>query len=438
MEEKIMAPEIVGYLGFIVLFILMAIGLPIGVCMGIVGFSGLLIILPSQAAFAKMAIAPFDLVSSYTFATLPLFVLMGEVLLATGQGGNLYRIAKKGFGRVPGGLAIATIAGCAAFGAVCASAIATAVTMALVALPEMKKAKYDNALANGSLAAGGPIGSLIPPSGILIIYGIITENSISQLFVGGIVPGIMVAASYIIMILIRCKLNPKLGPPGEKTPVKEKIKALGEIWELGLLIIITIGGLIAGFFTATEAGAIGAFGAFFCAFIRGKLNWTKVKESMVGTMKTAGMIYGVLIGAIIFNFFCAASNLPTHLSTWVAGFNLPPMGIMIVIVVIYLIMGALMDESSIQLLTLPIFYPLVMSLGFDPIWFGVIQCKLLNIGMIAPPVGITVFVIAGMDKTVPMSTVYRGVMWFIFCDIITLTLFMAFPQIILWLPNLMK
>ncbi|MBN2401767.1 MAG: TRAP transporter large permease subunit [Spirochaetes bacterium] len=433
-----MAPETVGYFGFIVLFILMAIGLPIGVCMGIVGFGGLLLILPAQAAFLKMAVTPFDLVSSYTFATLPLFILMGEILFKTGQGANLYSIAKKGFGRVPGGLAIATIAGCAAFGAVSASAIATAVTMALVALPEMKKAKYQDALANGSLAAGGPIGSLIPPSGILIIYGIITENSIAQLFVAGIIPGILVGGSYVIMILIRCALNPKLGPPGEKVPIIEKIKSLSSVWEIGLLVIITMGGLIGGFFTATEAGGVGAFGALLCAAIRKKLSWTVIKEAMIGAMKTSGMIYGVLIGAMIFNYFCAASNLPGHLSNWVAGFALPPMGIMIIIVIIYLIMGALMDEASIQLLTLPIFYPLVMSLGFDPIWFGVIQCKLLNIGMIAPPVGITVFIIAGLDKTVPMTTVYRGVMWFILCDMITMTLFMAFPQIILWLPNILK
>jgi C4-dicarboxylate transporter DctM subunit len=433
-----MSAETIGYLGFVVLFILMAIGLPIGVCMGIVGFVGMCFILPFQAAVVKMAITPYDLVSSYTFATLPLFILMGHVVLATGQGGTLFKVAKKWFGRTPGGLAMATIAGCAAFGAVCASAIATAVTLALVALPEMKKSNYDTALANGSLAAGGPIGSLIPPSGILIIYGIITENSIAQLFIGGIIPGIMVALSYILMIGIRCWIKPELGPPGERVSVIDKFKSLGEIWELVLLMIFTIGGIIVGVFTATEAGAVGAFGAFVSAFIRGKLTWAKTKEAFLESMKTAGMIYGVLVGAMIFNYFCAASNLPEHLSTWVAGFNLPPMGIMIVIVTIYLVMGALMDEASIQLLTLPIFYPLVMKLGFDPIWFGVIQCKLLNIGMIAPPVGITVFVIAGLDKTVPMSTVYRGVMWFIFCDMFTLGAMMYWPQIITWLPSFVK
>jgi C4-dicarboxylate transporter DctM subunit len=433
-----MSSEMIGYLGFIVLFILMAIGLPIGVCMGIVGFVGMCFILPLQAAVVKMAITPYDLVSSYTFATLPLFILMGHVILATGQGGTLFQVAKKWFGRTPGGLAMATIAGCAAFGAVCSSAIATAVTLALVALPEMKKANYDTALANGSLAAGGPIGSLIPPSGILIIYGIITENSIAQLFIGGIIPGILVSVSYILMIGIRCWINPKLGPPQEQVPVIDKIKSLWEIWELVLLMIFTIGGIIIGIFTATEAGAVGAFGAFVSALVRRKLTWAKTKEAFIESMKTSGMIYGVLVGAMIFNYFCAASNLPEHLSTWVAGFSLPPMGIMTIIVIIYLIMGALMDEASIQLLTLPIFYPLVMKLGFDPIWFGVIQCKLLNIGMIAPPVGITVFIIAGLDKTVPMATVYRGVMWFIFCDMFTLGAMMYWPSIITWLPSFVK
>jgi C4-dicarboxylate transporter DctM subunit len=433
-----MSSELIGGLGFVALFVLMAIGLPIGVCMGIVGFAGLAMILPLQAAIAKMAITPYDLVSSYTFATLPLFILMGSVLLATGQGGNLFRIAKKWFGRTPGGLAMAAIAACAMFGAVCASAIATAVTMALVALPELKKNNYDTALANGCLAAGGPIGSLIPPSGILIIYGIITENSIAQLFVGGIIPGILVSLVYIAMIGIRCYIKPELGPPGEKVAIIEKIKSLAEVWELILLVIVTIGGLIIGVFTATEAGAMGAFGAFVSAFIRGKLTWAKTKEAFIDSMKTSGMIYGVLVGAMIFNYFCAASNLPEHLTNWVAGFNLPPMGIMTVIVIIYIILGALMDESSIQLLTLPIFYPLVMKLGFDPIWFGVIQCKLLNIGMIAPPVGITVFVIAGLDKTVPMSTVYRGVMWFIYCDILIMAALMYWPGLITWLPSVIK
>jgi len=432
-----MSSEVIGGLGFAVLFILMAIGVPIGVSMGIVGFAGLAMILPFKAAIAKMAITPYDLISSYTFATIPLFTLMGTVIFSTGQGSNIFAIARKWFGRTPGGLAMATVAACALFGAVCASAIATAVTMALVALPALKEYKYDTGLANGSLAAGGPIGSLIPPSGILLIYGIITENSIAQLFVGGIIPGIIVAGSYILMILIRCTIKPELGPPGPAVPIIEKIKSLGEIWEIICLGILSIGGLTVGLFTATEAGAVGAAGAFISAAIRKKLTWANTKQAFLSAMESSGMIFGVIVGAMIFNYFCAASNLPEHLTNWVAGFNLPPMGIMIVIVVIYIILGALMDESSIQLLTIPIFYPLILKLGFDPIWFGVIQCKLLNIGMIAPPVGITVFVIAGLDKTVPMATVYRGVMWFIFCDILVMAALLAWPGLVTWLPSLM-
>lgn len=433
-----MSPETIGAYGFLVLFVFMAAGLPIGVAMGMVGFFGLTLILPAQAAFAKMAIAPFDLVSSYTFATLPLFLLMGHVLLATGQGGTLFSVAKKWFGRIPGGLAMATVAGCAAFGAVCASSIATAVTMGLVAIPEMKKAKYDGGFANGTVAAGGTIGSLIPPSGFMIIYGILTENSIAKLFVGGIIPGIIVSISYILMIGIRCFMKQELGPPGEKVRVKEKLKTLQEIWEIILLGAVSIGGLIIGIFTSTEAGAVGAFGAFLSAIVRRKLTWAKTKEAVLETMKTAGMIYAVLIGATLFNYFMAASNLPEHLFNLVTGFKLSAMGVMTILVIIYVIMGALLDETSTQLLTIPIFYPLIVKLGFDPIWFGVMQARLLQIGMIAPPVGINVFVIAGLDKTVPMGDVYRGVIQFLFMDMITLAVFMIWPQTILLLPNLLK
>jgi len=433
-----MSPETVGIYGFLILFVLMAAGLPIGVSMGIIGFSGLLLILPAQAALAKMAIAPYDLVSSYTFATLPMFLLMGHVLLATGQGGTLFTVAKKWFGRVPGGLAMATVAGCAAFGAVCASSIATAVTLGLVAIPEMKKAKYDGGFANGTVAAGGTIGSLIPPSGFMIIYGILTENSIAKLFVGGIIPGIIVSISYIIMIGIRCLIKPELGPPGEKVSIKEKLKSLQDIWEIIALGAVSIGGLLIGVFTSTEAGAVGAFGAFLSAIARRKLTWAKTKEAVLETMKTAGMIYAVLIGATLFNYFMAASNLPEHLFNWITSFNLTPMGVMTFLVIIYIIMGALMDETSTQLLTIPIFYPLILKLGFDPIWFGVLQARLLQIGMIAPPVGINVFVIAGLDKTVPMTTVYKGVIPFLFMDMITLAVFMIWPQTILWLPSLVR
>jgi C4-dicarboxylate transporter DctM subunit len=433
-----MSPEMVGALGFAVLFVFLAAGMPIGVGMGVVGFVGLCLTLSFPAAMTKMAIAPFELVSNYTFASLPLFLLMGHAILSSGQGATMFEISRKWFGRVPGGLAMATIVASAGFGAVCASALATSITMGLVAMPEMKKRNYDPALLAGTVAVGGAAGGLIPPSNFLLIYGIMTENSIAKLFVAGIIPGSIVALSYLLVVALRCWRNPKLGPPAGRYSMKEKIFGLKDIWELVALVIFTIGGLVVGIFTSTEAGAVGAAGAFLSAAARGKLTWKSFSEAVLETMKTSGMVYAILIGAVIFNFFCAASGLPTALSEWVAGLKVAPFAIMTVIVVIYLIMGALMDEVSIQLLTIPVFYPLVMSLGFDPIWFGCIQCRLLEIGMIAPPVGISVFVVSGLDKSIGMARVFKGVLWFLVADVITMATFMYWPEIITYLPNLMR
>ena len=433
-----MSPELIGVLGFATLFVFLASGMPIGVGMGIVGALGLCMTLSVPAAITKMATAPFELVSNYTFASLPLFLLMGHAIFSSGQGGSMFKSASKWFGRVPGGLAMATVAACALFGAVSASSVATAVTMGLVALPEMKKRNYDAALATGVVAAGGTIGSLIPPSSYLLIYGILTENSIAKLFAGGVIPGIIVSASYVIAIGVRCWKKPALGPHAGRYSIKEKIASLKDIWEIMALGVFAIGGLIVGLFTATEAGAVGAGGAFLSAAIRRKLTWKSFSEAVLDTMTTTGMIYAILIGAFIFNYFCAASRLPTVLAQWVAGMALPPEGIMVVVIVIYLVLGCLMDAPSIQMLTTPIFYPVVMSLGFDPIWFGVIQCRLLEVGLITPPMGMNVYVVAGLDKSIPMTTVFRGISWFLIMDVVTLAMFVVWPRIITFLPSLMK
>uniref|UniRef100_A0A7C2K0T8 TRAP transporter large permease subunit n=1 Tax=candidate division WOR-3 bacterium TaxID=2052148 RepID=A0A7C2K0T8_UNCW3 len=432
-----MIPEVIGAFGFLLLFLLLAAGVPIGVSMGISGFLGLLFLLPPKAVIAKMAIVPFELVSSYTFATLPLFFLMGQVIFATGQGGNFYEVSRKWFGRIKGGLAMATIAACAGFGAVTASSIACAVTIGQIAYSEMKKNNYDEKLIFGSIAAGGTLGSLIPPSGFLLIYGIITENSISKLFMGGILPGIICAFSYIFVIAIVSILNPKIAPPASRFKIWEKITSLKKVWELILLIIFCIGGLVVGIFTATEAGAVGALGAFLSAIMRKKLTLEIAKKALIDTMKSSGMIFSILIGAMIFNYFCAASNLPEHLANWIMGLELSPLGIIGIIIVVYLILGALMDEASIQLITLPIIYPVIIKLGFDPIWFGVMQARLLQIGMIIPPIAIIDFILAGMFK-VPLTIIYKGVIPFLMIDMVTLTLFTVFPQIILWLPSIAK
>jgi C4-dicarboxylate transporter DctM subunit len=432
------SPELIGVLGFIALFVFLAAGMPVGVGMGVVGAVGLCLTLSVPAAVTKMATAPFELVSNYTFASLPLFLLMGHAIFSSGQGESMFKAASKWFGRVPGGLAMATVAACALFGAVSASSVATAVTMGLVALPEMQKRKYDSSLAAGVVAAGGTIGSLIPPSNYLLIYGILTENSIARLFAGGVIPGIVVSASYVISIAVRCWKNPRMGPHAGRHTMTEKFRALGDVWEIGALAIFAIGGLIIGIFTATEAGAVGAAGAFLSAAIRGKLTWKSFSAAVLDTLTTTGMIYAILIGAFIFNYFCAATRLPTALAEWVAGMALPAEGIMVVIVVIYLILGCLMDAPSIQMLTTPIFYPLVTGLGFDPIWFGVVQCRLLEVGLITPPMGMNVYVVAGLDKSVPLTKVFRGISWFLLMDIVTLAAFIAWPKVITFLPGLMK
>jgi len=433
-----MSPELTGILGFIMLFVFLAAGMPIGVGMGVVGAIGLCMTLSVPAAITKMATAPFELVSNYTFASLPLFLLMGHAIFSSGQGESMFKAAAKWFGRIPGGLAMATVAACALFGAVSASSVATAVTMGLVAMPEMKRRNYDSALATGVVAAGGTIGSLIPPSNYLLIYGILTENSIGKLFAGGVIPGIIVSFSYIVAIAVRCWKKPVLGPHAGRHSMKEKILALGDVWEIIALAVFAIGGLIVGMFTATEAGAVGAAGAFLSSAVRRKLTWKSFSEAVLDTMTTTGMIYAILIGAFVFNYFCAATRLPTVLAEWVAGMALPVEGIMLVIVVIYLILGSLMDAPSIQMLTTPIFYPLVMNLGFDPIWFGVVQCRILEVGLITPPMGMNVYVVAGLDKSIPMTTVFRGIVWFLVMDIVTLAVFVFWPQVITFLPSLMK
>lgn len=432
-----MSLEMIGVLGFISLFVMLALGMPIGVGMGVVGVVGMGLTLSSQAAFTKLASTPFELISNYTFTSLPLFLLMGHMIFSSGQGENLFKVAAKWFGRTPGGLAMATVAACAFFGAVSASSVATAMTMGLVALPAMKQRGYDSSLATGSIAAGGTIGSLIPPSSYLIIYGILTETSISRLFAAAIIPGIIVTVSYVIIIGIRCFRNPKLGPHAGKHTISEKIIALRDVWEIIALSVFAIGGLIIGIFTATEAGAIGAGGAFVSAAVRGKLTWKNFSKAVLDTMSTTGMLYAVLIGAFLFNYFCAASDLPTALSEWVTDLSLPPEGIMVVIVIIYLMLGAIMDAPSIQMLTTAIFFPVVVGLGYDPLWFGVIQCRVLEVGLISPPIGMNVYVVAGLDKDIPMTTVFKGIFPFIVGDLITMSIFVAFPAVITYLPNLL-
>jgi C4-dicarboxylate transporter DctM subunit len=434
------SPIEIGIIGFLALFGLMILGMPIGFALGLVGFAGMLALFPFQAAMIKMATVPFDIMSSYALAVLPLFLLMANVFLVAGFGSDLFRVASKWMGHYRGGLAMATILAASGFAACTGSALATASTMTLVALPEMDRLGYNRKFATGAVCAGGTIGSLVPPSAMFIMYGILTENSIGTLFVAALVPAVLTALSYLLTIYIQCRLDPSLGPPSQRVPVGERIASLKDCWEILFLACFIFGGMVLGWFTATEAGAVGAVGSVLLAMLRRRLTLAGLTKAFKTTMRTTGLIYGIIIGAFLFNAFCARSNIPSAIGEWAGGLPVPPWAIVCVVTVIYIIMGALMDEPSIQVLTIPIFYPLLVNvLGYDPIWFGVIQVRLLEIGLIAPPVGMVCFVVAGMEKErISLQDVYRGVMPYIYMELITMPIFLFLPQITLWLPRVMK
>lgn len=431
-----MDPVTIGLIGFVVLFALLAVGLPIGAGMALIGFFGVWFITSGTAAFVKLALVPFQVATDYSLAVLPLFVLMAQVVFVTGMGKDLFNLAAKWLGRLPGGVAQAAVAGSAGFAAVSASSIATCSTMGLVAIPEMKRLNYDPALSTGSVAAGGSMGVLIPPSGALIIFGILTQTSIGKLFAAGIIPGILEAVFYMIVITIMCTWRPRLGPKAEKTTFREKLAAFKGCGEVIVLAGFVLTGIVVGWFTATEAGAIGAFGAIIIALVTKRLTWGKMKSAIVDTMKTTGMIYGILIGAFMFNYFLAPTTIPFVIAEYVGGLPLPPTGILIMVLVVFFFLGMFLDVAAMTVLTVPIFFPLITSLGFDPVWFGIIFVRMAEIAMITPPIGMNVYVIAGVVPDVPMQTIFRGIIPFVLADFCHIAMLIAFPAVVMFLPGL--
>jgi C4-dicarboxylate transporter DctM subunit len=431
-----MSPIIVGVIGFAILFAIIAIGFPIGFGMAAVGFAGLWYLISANAALIKVATTTFSTITSYDLAVLPFFLLMAHVCFHAGLSKDLYDLAAKWLGHQPGGIAMATVGACAGFAAVSGSSIATASTFGLVAYPEMIKYKYDPSLATGSIAAGGTMGILIPPSAVLIIYGVITETSIGKLFIGGIIPGLIEALFYIIAIYVLCTWKPVLGPRGPSFSFREKVFAFGSCGEIIGLIVLVLGGLIIGWFTPTEAGAVGAFGAILFSLIRRRLSWGKFMKAAFETIKTTGMVYCILIGAMIFTYFVAVTTIPIELADFVGGLPLPPLAIMVIIVIVYIFLGSIMDAMAMILLTIPIFYPLAVHLGFDPIWFGIIIVAVVEIGMITPPIGMNVYVISGITNQ-PLQTVFKGIIPFLIADFCRTTLYLFVPSIVLFLPSLL-
>ncbi len=431
-----MDPLIVGVLGIGFLIVLLFARLPIGIGMGLVGFLGFGWIIGFEPALGVLKTVPYTTFSEHALSVIPLFLLMGAFAFHSGMSEALFDTVYKCIGHFRGGVAMATIVACAFFAAISGSSLATAATLGRVALPEMRKYQYDDALATGAIAAGGSIGILIPPSIILIIYGIITEQSIGKLFLAGFIPGIMEAVFYIITIWYLTFFKPHHGPPGPKTTTRTKIKALANSWEPVFLFLVVIGGIYKGVFTPTEAAGIGAFGVLFFVLLRKRMTWMKFKLSLNSTIKTTGMLFLVILGAMIFGYFLSVSNLPVEFAHLAGNLPVNRYVILAFILLITLLLGCIMDSMAIVLLTIPVFYPLITSLGFDPIWFGILVVRVTEMGLITPPVGLNVFVIKGISG-VKIGTIYRGVIPHLIADLLQVILLIAFPQIVLWLPSLM-
>jgi tripartite ATP-independent transporter DctM subunit len=433
-----LTPFYLGILGIILLFVFTFSGMYLGATMCIIGFLGFIYIAGINPGLSVIGVTPYRSVTSYTFSVIPLFILMGTFCFHSGLSEDLYDMVNKFIGHFSGGLAMATVGACACFAAVSGSGMATVATMGKVALPEMRRYKYDLRLAAGSIAAGGSIGILIPPSTILVIYGILTQQSIGKLFLAGFIPGIIEALFYIAVIGIMCKRNPNLGPKGARVDLKEKTVALKSTWGVLALFVLVIGGIYFGIFTPTEAAGVGAFGALIFTILRRRLNWQRFASSLEETVTSTSTMFFILVGAMIFGSFLTITRLPFELTGLVADLAVNRYIILACVIVIYLFIGAFLDIFSIVVITIPIIAPIMEGLGFDLIWFGIIVVRLFEMGAITPPIGINVFVLKGVAKDVPFATIYKGIIPFFIADLLHVGLLIAFPGIVTFLPSLMK
>lgn len=432
-----MSPATVGIIGIGVMVLLFFSRMPIGFVMLLVGFLGFSYMRSVEKAIGMLGMAVYGSLSVYDLAVIPLFLLMGQFAFHGGLSRDFYKTMYKWLGRLPGGLAIATIGGCAGFAAVCGSSVATAVTMGSVALPEMQKYKYDSKLAVGSIAAGGTLGILIPPSIAFAVYGIITSTPIGPLLLSGFLPGLLLTGLFMLLIYIMARRNPTLGPPGPPVSLREKVTSLKGGWGILSLFILVIGGIYLGVFTPTEGAAFGAFAALLISLGRRSLSWQNFLDTLLSTGKTSAMIFAILIGASVFSYFIAISQIPNLLADTIAGLSVHRLVILSLILFMYVILGCLMEAFSMIILTMPIIFPIIQKLGFDPIWFGVLMVIMMEMGMITPPVGLNVFVIQGVARDVPLYTIFRGTAPFVVAMVVCIIILIIFPSIALFLPGIM-
>lgn len=436
-----MEPTLAGVLGIAVMLVLFMTRMPVAYVMTLVGFAGFALLISPQGALSVLSRTFYDTFSSYALSTIPLFILMGQLAFNSGISKRLYESAYHFLGHIRGGLAMATVAACTAFGAVCGSSPATAATMAMVSIPEMKRYGYADSLAAGSVAAGGSMGMIMPPSVVLIIYGVLTGQSIGALFVAGILPAVVLTLLFIAAIAIQCRIRPNLGRGGERSGAAARLRSLIGLIDTLAIFLLVIGGMFLGLFTPTEAASVGVLGIIALSLLKRQLTWRAFADSLYETLRTSAMVLFLVAGASVFGKFLAVTRIPFEVAGWVAAMDLPAVLVMAMILLIYLLGGCVMDALALIMLTIPIFYPVVQNLGYDPIWFGVIIVLVTQIGVITPPVGINAYVVFGMCRTiapsVTLEAVFRGIMPFLLAIIAGIGLMMLFPQIVLLLPNLM-
>ena len=432
-----MSGDVVALVGFLVLFVLMLLRVPVGMAMGLVGVTGFGYLSGSGPALKIVGHTSMRTVTDLNFAVVPLFLLMGSFATTSGMSRELFRAANAFLGHLRGGLGIATIAACGGFAAICGSSVATAATFSRVAYPEMRRFGYPQSFATGVIAAGGTLGIMIPPSTVLAVYGLITEQDIGKLFVAGILPGIIAVLMYMATITVIGHVRPGFLPAGQRAPWRERLRAMRDVWATLLLFLFVIGGIYGGLFTATEAAGMGAGGAFLIGIARQRLSRQDIRRSLLEATRTTAAVFTVLIGAILFGYFLAITQTPQKVTEFLIGLGLGRYGVLALIMIMYLVLGCLMDALAMIILTVPIIFPVIKALGFDPIWFGVIIVMTVELGLIHPPVGMNIFVIKSVVEDAKISTIFYGVLPFIITDILRLILLIALPVLALWLPSKM-
>ena len=429
-----MSNDLIAVIGFVALFVLMMLRVPVGMAMALVGVTGYSVIVGPGPALKLVGQTSLRTVTDYTFGVIPMFMLMGAFVSVSGLSREMFKAADAFLGHLRGGLGIATVVACGGFAAICGSSVATAATFSTVAYPEMRRFGYPQSFSTGVIAAGGTLGAMLPPSTVLAVYAILTQQDIGKLFMAGVLPGLLAMAMYVLTISLVVRFRPDFLPAGAVKSWAEKRGALKLVWAPLVLFVFVIGGLYGGFFTPTEAGGVGASGAFLLGLVRRKLDGGKIREALLQATRTAAAVFTVLIGALLFGYFLTITQTPQKLTEFLTALGVGRYGILALIMLMYLVLGCLMDAMAMIILTVPIIFPAIVALGFDPIWFGVIIVMTVELGLIHPPVGMNVFVIKSVVKDVSFTTIFKGVLPFVATDIVRLVILIAFPVIALWLP----